>query len=158
MDWLNIQHIESSAERYKINIIQCNPALVCSCINEIKDEGYPVIDIGFELANFIATLSSRRYLSLDVHDFFQKLICKYAVPTGTNSRSTVILHNIGILLEPDLRLNVNYLLAEAAKIYNVVLVWEGTVHNERILFWTDEKNHFTINLSHLPVKFQKYEI
>jgi hypothetical protein len=158
MTWPKINHIVNSAERHKIIILQCSPALSGSCIQEIQNAGYPVLDVGFDIAKFISTLSSRRYLTLDVHDYYQKLIRDYAFTAGSNPDPVVVLHNIGILHEPELMLNVSHLLKETAKTCQVLFVWQGVVRDNGMLSWSSDETNYSIDLTHIPLKIQNYEI
>ena len=158
MTWLKINHIENSAERHKISLIQCSPALLATCVQEIKASGYPVVDVGFEMATFISTLSSHRYLTLDVHEHFNTLVSNYSFTTRSNGDPAVILYNIGILLEPELMLNVSHLLKETGRNYQVYMVWEGVAQPDGLLTWSSDEINYSINLNHIPIKIQHYAI
>lgn len=54
----------------------------------------------------------------------------------------VIFTNLGILLEPDLKLNAAKVFLDFAVSRTVVLHWPYKIKNNRILYWIDEKSPF----------------
>jgi len=158
MTWLTNNIIENSTERHKITILRCNPALSGSCIQQIRNDGYPVLDAGYDIAKFITSLTSLRYLPLDVHDYFQKLIRDHSFSIGGNIAPAIILHNIGILFEQELQLKVSHLLIETAKAYHVILIWDGDIIDSKLLTWHSDEIRYSIDLTHIPLKIQNYEI
>ena len=96
---------------------------------------YPLIDVGKVVAEFISVRPTAKHLGLDVDEYFKGLICDLAEEHwGVKG---VSLTNIGILLEPDLSLNVEKILMDLSREYAIIIVWPFQVENSRRLVWDD---------------------
>ncbi|NTU97928.1 MAG: hypothetical protein HGA62_08975 [Chlorobiaceae bacterium] len=96
---------------------------------------YPLINVGKVVAEFISVRPTAKHLGLDVEEFFKGLICDLAEEHwGVKG---VSLTNIGILLEPDLSLNVEKILMDLSREYAIIIVWPFKVENSRRLVWDD---------------------
>ena len=97
--------------------------------------GYPLIDVGKVVAEFISVRPTAKHLGLEVEEFFKGLIGELAEEHW--GAKGVLLTNIGILLEPDLSLNVEKILMDLSREYAIVIFWPFQVENSRSLVWDD---------------------
>ena len=102
---------------------------------DVSAIGYPLIDVGKVVAEFISVRSTAKHLGLDVDEFFKGLIGELAEEHW--GAKGVLLTNIGILLEPDLSLNVEKILMDLSREYAIVIFWPFQVENSRRLVWDD---------------------
>lgn len=102
---------------------------------DVSAFGYPLIDVGKVVAEFISVRSTAKHLGLDVDEFFKGLIGELAEEHW--GAKGVLLTNIGILLEPDLSLNVEMILMDLSREYAIVIFWPFQVENSRRLVWDD---------------------
>lgn len=103
---------------------------------DVSAIGYPLIDVGKVVAEFISVRPTAKHLGLDVEEFFKGLIGELAVEHW--GAKGVLLTNIGILLEPDLSLNVEKILMDLSREYAIVIFWPFQVENSRRLVWDDK--------------------
>ena len=96
---------------------------------------YPFIDVGKSVADYISSRPTAKHIGLDVEDFFKGLIGELAEEHW--GAKGVLLTNIGILLEPDLSLNVEKILMDLSREYAIVIFWPFQVENSRRLVWDD---------------------
>ncbi len=91
--------------------------------------------MGKVVAEYISLCPNRRHIGLDVDEFFKGLIGELAEEHW--GAKGVLLTNIGILLEPDLSLNVEKILMDLSREYAIVIFWPFQVENSRRLVWDD---------------------
>lgn len=96
---------------------------------------YPLINVGKDVAQFISGRTTGKHIGLDVEEYFKRLISEQAQEHW--GAKGVALDNIGILLEPDLSLNVEKILMDLSREYVVIIVWTYGVENSRRLVWDD---------------------
>lgn len=96
---------------------------------------YPLINVGKSIAQFISGRTIGKHIGLDVEDYFKRLIGDTAQEHW--GIKGVALANIGILLEPELSLNVEKILMDLSKDSAIVIVWQHMVENSRRLVWND---------------------
>jgi len=96
---------------------------------------YPQINVGKIVAQFISVRNIGKHIGLDVEEYFKRLIGESAQEHW--GFKGVTLTNIGILLEPDLSLNVEKILMDLSREYAIVIVWPYHVENSRRLVWDD---------------------
>lgn len=96
---------------------------------------YPKINVGKAIAQFISGRTIDKHIGLEVEEYFKKLVVE-----STQEHwgiKGVVLTNIGILLEPELSLNVEKILMDLSREYVVIIVWPHIVENSRRLVWDD---------------------
>jgi hypothetical protein len=96
---------------------------------------YPLINVGKDVAQFISGRITSKHIGLDVEEYFKRLISEQAQKHW--GAKGVALDNIGILLEPELSLNVEKILLDLSREYVIILVWPYGVENSRRLVWDD---------------------
>jgi hypothetical protein len=96
---------------------------------------YPQVNVGKAIAQFIAGRTIGKHIGLDVEEYFKRLIGETSLEHW--GIKGVALTNIGILLEPELSLNVEKILLDLSKDSAIVIVWHHVVENSRRLVWDD---------------------
>lgn len=115
----------------------------------ISDSHNPV-DLGREISLFISKLTASSKTPLRVKDYIDDLIGKMDNP--------IIIKNIGILFEPDLKFNVTQVLISWAKSKALVVEWEGEIENKNLYFLSKQRGRL-IDLSQIGFEYyQQYEI
>ncbi len=94
---------------------------------------YQIIDVSRLVAQFISDRKPTKYLGLDVEAFFKELVRKNA--SKQSEVPGIILQNFGILLEPELSLNVPKILLDLSQELAIILHWEYEVEYSRRFFW-----------------------
>jgi hypothetical protein len=72
------------------------------------------------------------------------------VITGSNVKSLVV-YNLGILLEPVLGLKPEQILKDISKTTVLILLWEDNI-DENILYWTSQKDSYNLDFSDIDLK------
>ena len=115
---------------------------------ELSTIPYPLVNVGKVVAQFIVGRTLNKHIGIDVEEYFKELI-------DTDSKEHwgikgVRLANIGILLEPDLSLNVEKILMDLSREYVIVIIWHHGVENSRRLVWNDTTEAF-LNFPELTI-------
>jgi len=96
---------------------------------------FPQLNVGKVVARYISERSSNKHMGLEVDVYFKRLISDLVdYYWGVKG---VLLTNIGILLEPDLCLNVEKILMDLSREYAIIIFWPFQVEESRRLVWDD---------------------
>lgn len=98
----------------------------------------PIINVGKLLAEFLRDRNIDKYISLDVEEYIKSAVREKAVDTP-NGFKAIILHNPGILLEPELKLKSETILLDLSREIIIVILWDYLIEHNRKLRW-DENN------------------
>ncbi len=150
--------IFANSGRYKISSIICNEENLESAIFYVKEQNINVVNIGAEVANFINNLEDYRYLSIDVFDFIIKLLDKSKTNLNVSDNEIIAIYNLGILFEPDLKLNTTQLLKDYSKTTAIIIIWENETDHSNILNWQTNKLNYFIDLTDTQLKKLQYAI
>ena len=95
---------------------------------------YPVLDIGKDVAEFISKRDIGKHIGMDVEDYLKATIRSNAKEdAGSNG---IALQNIGILLEPELSLNVEQILLGLSQEMVIILLWPYVTESSRRFRWS----------------------
>lgn len=98
----------------------------------------PVINIGKVLAEFLSNREIDKYISLDVEEYIKSTVREKAVEIPKGFKA-IILHNLGILLEPELKLKPESIILDLSRDLIIILLWDYLIEHNRKLIW-DENN------------------
>ncbi len=105
------------------------------------------IDIGEQLSTAILMYGNKAGLSIAVfkilEEIFQKNITHHPI-----YGNVLAIKNIGILFEPELKINVLWIFDNYSQNNTLFIQWEGEIENQTIWFLTKEKG-VKLNLSHI---------
>ncbi len=141
----------SSYKLYWIDFSESQKDLV---LNRLDSLGLKILDIGFELASYLKEKSLNLALN-NVPDYMNFLLDNHQNNDVQNNISFVIIKNIGFLLEPFLQIDAARLLKAYSKNIGVILLWDGNVRDNSMLYWQNEPD-YQINFS--ETKINKIEI
>ncbi len=153
----SIFDVYNSRDRHKIYVRECN-ANILDEIKYIENLGFTPLNIGKEIALFINRLNSFRYLQLDVQEFLVKLFDSQKKQCRTSNTHLLFIYNLGILLEPTLRLDAQQLLKEFSKTSALIILWENRLKDGDRLFWPAQEDLYFLDMSDLHVKKLHYAI
>lgn len=151
-----IQHL-SEVKRQKIyilNYLEDNLSCVKDCLISHKIK---TINIGLELAKFLLDNYQKKHLDIIVSECIEKLINKNAEKIQSQNHKIVAIENIGILLEPELKLNAEKLLAEISKNKHLFVLWSGESDGQGLLYWNNQKERFNFNFTQYQPLIINYE-
>lgn len=158
MSIYQIKDISITTDRFKIFTLMCNPNEIADKIAFVKSQNINVINIGKELATYIDSLEDFRYLNIDVFDFTKKLLDKHRSKTNGAGNDVLAIYNLGILMEPALKLNAVQLLKEFSKSASLIIIWENQSDIPDRLVWPTHKNNFFLDFSESQLKKLQYAI
>lgn len=110
------------------------------------------IDLGTELAQTLFNLNDLTKLPMKVSYELDKIMNTAIIEHEIFGRLLAI-SNLGILFEPELKVNVNNLLEKYSNNNALFVKWEGEIDNENLYFLSKEKGcRINIkNLSHIAI-------
>jgi hypothetical protein len=150
--------IATSTDRHKLYILICSPDDLIECIDFVLAEKINTINVGKELANYIDSLDDFRYLNIDVHDYFKRLLDNHKSKVNGAGNDVVAIYNLGILMEPALKLNAVQLLREFSKSASLIIIWENQSEIQDRLNWATQKNNVFLDFSETQIKKLQYAI
>jgi hypothetical protein len=125
--------------------------------NKIVFHSTPIDDvyshnIGVLLAESIEGIKDDNRLSLKVNILIDELL-NSCIVTHKVYGKILAIQNIGILMEPDLKLDLNNLIRKYSDTNTLLINWQGIIENDCIYFLTKEAGvRIDIkNLSHITV-------
>ncbi|KAA9332668.1 hypothetical protein [Adhaeribacter soli] len=154
----SITDFTNSVERYKLSLMLCSPEKLEQVVSFVQSRNFSVINFGREVSQFIATLTSKKYLDIEVNDFIIKLLEDRKTKINDSINELVVIYNLGILLEPSLGLDPAKLLKEFSKTSCLVIIWENQIDNDSILHWPTQKNKYCLDFSGVQLKNLRYAI
>ena len=152
MSTYSIKDIITSSDRFKLYTLVCKPEDIEECIDNIKSENIPVINVGKEVAKFVETLQDHSYINIDVFDYTKKLLDGNKIKNSISGNYVIAIYNIGILLEPIFKLNAAQMLKEYSKSTALIIIWENQVDLPSKLYWTDNNNNYNLDFLDTPLK------
>jgi len=112
----------------------------------------PAIDLGTELSQILFNLTDLTKLPMKVSHELDKIFNKAIIEHSIFGRLLAI-SNLGILFEPELKVDINNLLEKYSNTNVLFVKWEGAIDNENLYFLSKEKGiKININkLSHIAI-------
>lgn len=149
---MNIEFLRNLDDTGRHNLIlrRCDPNDLNVAIEEFKAAGINVLNIGSELSKKLKTLETAKFLTLEAQEYLHELLEKQARHVVPGKPRVVALYNLGILLEPVLKLNAANLLKEISKNIAIVILWDYLV-SEGLLHWGIQQEQYHLNLSDIYI-------
>ena len=118
--------------------------------NSIND--IPEIDLGTELSQVLFNLNDLTKLPMKVSLELENMLNTATIDHEIYGR-TLAISNLGILFEPELKVDFNNLLEKYSNTNALFVKWEGAIDNENLYFLSKEKGiKININkLSHIAI-------
>ncbi|MBK8808663.1 MAG: hypothetical protein IPO21_19320 [Bacteroidales bacterium] len=158
MSTFSINDISTTADRFKLCTLMCNANELTDKIAFVKSQNINVINIGKELATYIDGLEDFSYLNIDVYDYTKKLLDKHKSKINSMGNDVLAIYNLGILMEPALKLNAVQLLKEFSKSASLIIIWDNQSDIPDRLIWPTQKNNFFLDFSESQLKNLQYAI
>jgi len=142
--------------RHKLFLLTLKPKKVQVCIDFLLANNINSLNVGLELSKFIDTIDDYSYLTIELIDYFKKLLDS-TKSCLDNSNNIIAIYNFGILLEDTLELDASLLFKDFSKNNTLIIMCEfGEMNNEK-LYWSNNKNNY-IDLTNTNIKILDYEI
>ncbi|MBP6236750.1 MAG: hypothetical protein KA536_11430 [Saprospiraceae bacterium] len=116
-------------------------------INDIS-----AVDVGTELSQAIYNMTDIKKLPMKISYELEKILNSSTVKLGDYGKSLAI-SNVGILFEPELKVDFSSLIEKHSKTNVLFIKWEGEIDNDNLYFLSKE-NGIKIdikNLSHIVI-------
>jgi len=114
-------------------------------IHEEQIDGISSIDIGLMIAETIAAFVDDKKIAMRASVEVEKLL-NASVKTHNEFGKILALKNIGILLEPSLKIDFRSMLDKYSRNNTLFLQWDGEIENHKLYFLRKEKG-IKINLN-----------
>lgn len=118
-------------------------------IHSDESLGLPTLNLGLELTNALVSKERSNFFSMIAKEELEKLI-RANIFNDPSIGKFISLENVGIIFEPDLKIDFVNFLERWSKEYTLFLNWEGHYDN-KILFFLEKKNGIKINLNHISL-------
>jgi len=115
------------------------------CASEL--DGLRFADIGQLLSAKIKSESSASKISLIAQSELEKIMTD-SIHVHEDLGSYIAIKNLGILLEPDLKLDITAFLSRHSATNPLFIQWKGAINQDKLHFLTEE-NGITINLDNI---------
>ena len=158
MSSYTIEDILNSHERHKLFLYDCLESQLKDVLQTFTNKNIPVLNIGFELANFLNNLNDYRFLAIETYDFILKLLNKNKKRINNSENEIIAIHNLAILLEPNLELNAVRLFTEFSKSFGLIIIWENQYNLQDILNWPTQKQKFSLDFSDTTLRKLQHAI
>lgn len=132
--------------RYKLFWVDCKAKSINICLQEAALHGIPCVNVGKELAQFLSQKGNSKFLSLETEEELKKIISQKSKLAKSGNLS-VSLYNLGILLEPNLKIDATKIIKELSKEISIIILWEGLTSEPAYFYWTEKNNEFGFNFS-----------
>jgi hypothetical protein len=96
------------------------------------------IDLGKELSNRIKPHIEHKRLSMKTKDLIDELVQSNIKPSDEIGKH-IAIKNLGILFEPELKINFEYLLKTYSSDITLIVEWSGTISSNQLFFLSKEK-------------------
>ena len=115
------------------------------CASELDELSF--VDIGQLLSVKIKSESSASKISLIAQSELEKIMTD-SIHVHKDMVSYIALKNLGILLEPDLKIDITAFLSRYSATNPLFIEWKGAIKQDKLHFLTEE-NGKTINLDNI---------
>lgn len=108
--------------------------------------GMNAVDVGYHLAKYLQKAINKPNLSLKAAKYIDHIF-ENSMFQDERLRNVLHIKNIGILLEPELKLDYQSLIDKYSKSNVLIIHWDGIFQNHQLTYEGSNKYH--INLSNL---------
>lgn len=110
------------------------------------------IDLGTELSQVLFNLKDLTKLPMKISHDLEQIMSTATIDHEIFGR-TLSISNLGILFEPELKVDLKNLLEKYSNTNTLFVKWEGEIDNENLYFLSKEKGIKTNikNLSHIAI-------
>lgn len=158
MSTYSINDIKTSNDRYKLYTLMCTLQNVDECIAFVQSQNIGVLNVGKELSKYIESLEDYSYLNIDVYEYTKKLLEETKTRIEGSANEVMAIHNLGILLEPILKLNASQLLKEFSKSAALIIIWENQSELPNVLSWPSQNQNYSLDFSDTQLKRLHYAV
>jgi len=117
--------------------------------------GIKSLDLGFTLSSEIQNLPVNKHFALQVRKKLNKILDTSI--SNTVYGNILAMHNLGILFEPDLKIDFINLIDNYSQNNVLFLKWNGEIENDKLFFLSKSKG-IEINMNNLSHIILKDEI
>jgi hypothetical protein len=96
------------------------------------------IDLGKELSNHIKPYLEHQRLSMKTKDFIDELF-KTNIKSSDEIGKYIAIKNLGILFEPELKINFEHFLKTYSSDITLIIQWPGEISSNHLFFLSKEK-------------------
>jgi hypothetical protein len=96
------------------------------------------IDLGKELSSHIKPHLDHKRLSMKTKDLIDELI-QSNINTSDEIGKHIAIKNLGILFEPELKINFEHILKTYSSINTLIIQWPGEISSNHLFFLSKEK-------------------
>jgi hypothetical protein len=104
-----------------------------------------VLNLGFELASYLKNKTLDIAIN-NITDYVNFLFDNHQNIDQKNNIPFILIKNVGFLIEPFLQIDPARLLRTYSKNIGVILLWDGKVRDNSVLYWNDD-HKYQINFS-----------
>lgn len=101
-----------------------------------RNRSFSLVNVGLLVAQELTKNPPGKHVSLDIDDFLKSSFGEY-LKAQSGPKKTILLENLGVLLEPDLDLNPVKLFLELSLDAVVVLIWDNAIIDGTRFVWDE---------------------
>ena len=116
-------------------------------VHQSRIPGIHYGNVGYDLSSDLTNCIQKGNITMKTLDALDQLLEGYVVPDNCIGKY-IAIENLGLLFEPELKIDLTQLLSKYSKFHPIFLRWDGDV-DRHILFFLSKETGVKIDLSHL---------
>lgn len=133
-------------KRFKLFWVDSPAKGIDPFLNEAETLGIPTLNIGREIALFLNEHAGSKFLSLETEEELKKIISQNAKVLKSGNPA-IAIYNLGILLEPAIKIDGAKIIKELSKDISIIILWEALTSEPAYFYWTKENDEYGFNFS-----------
>jgi hypothetical protein len=133
-------------KRFKLFWVNCQNNDIEKIVAEAATLSIPTLNIGKEIAEFLKNKTDNKFLSLEAEEELKKLIIDNSKPMKSGNPA-IAIYNLGVLLEPTLKIDGPKILKELSKDISIIILWDALTTDSAYFYWIKEKDEYGFNFS-----------
>lgn len=133
-------------KRFKLFWVDCQDKGIDPFLAEAEAMGIPTLNIGKEIALFLKNNEGSKFLSLETEEELKRLINQNSKVLKSGN-SVIAIYNLGILLEPTIKIDGARILKELSKDVSIIILWEALISEPAYFYWIKENDEYGFNFS-----------
>ncbi|MCW3070474.1 MAG: hypothetical protein JWO44_364 [Bacteroidetes bacterium] len=133
-------------KRFKLFWVDCQDKGIDHFLAEAEELDIPTLNIGKEIASFLKDNEGSKFLSLETEEELKKLINQNSKVLKSGN-SAIAIYNLGILLEPAIKIDGAKILKVLSKDVSIIILWEALCSDSAYFYWIKENDEYGFSFS-----------
>ena len=127
-----------------LDFIEGNPRNKLVILSSFEGSEISPLNVGLQFGYKLKELKRGKFFALEAREILDELL-DISIVAHPQLGSCLALHNLGILLEPELKIDLSRLLENRSINHPLIIEWKGEVRDRQLYFFSP-KDRIEINL------------